>query len=49
MAGQWSDVQIAESVNRMGTPTGQGKTWKKHRVSSLRGVRGIHAYKPARV
>jgi len=47
MAGQWSDEHIAASLNRMGMPTGQGKTWTAHRVSSLRRVRGIHAYKPA--
>jgi excisionase family DNA binding protein len=34
-------------LNRMGLPTGQGKTWTAHRVSSLRRVRGIHAYKSA--
>jgi hypothetical protein len=28
-------------------PTGQGKTWNAHRVSSLRRVRGIHAYRSA--
>src|SRR5208282_5747882 len=27
--------------------TGQGKTWTAHRVSSLRRVRGIHAYRSA--
>jgi len=47
MAGRWSDEQIAASLNRMGMPTGQGKTWTAHRVSSLRRVRGIHAYRPA--
>lgn len=47
MAGQWSDEHIAASLNRMGMPTGQGKTWTAHRVSSLRRVRDIHAYKPA--
>jgi hypothetical protein len=31
----------------MGLPTGQGKTWTAHRVSSIRRVRGIHAYKSA--
>jgi hypothetical protein len=31
----------------MGMPTGQGKTWTAHRVSSLRRVRGIHAYRSA--
>ena len=28
-------------------PTGQGKTWTAHRVSSLRRVHGIHAYRSA--
>src|SRR5664280_2378716 len=27
MAGRWSDEHIAASLNRMGLPTGQGKTW----------------------
>jgi excisionase family DNA binding protein len=31
----------------MGMPTGQGKTWTAHRVSSIRRVRDIRAYKPA--
>jgi hypothetical protein len=26
MAGRWSDQDIAASLNRMGMPTGQGKT-----------------------
>jgi DNA invertase Pin-like site-specific DNA recombinase len=47
MAGRWSDQDIAASLNRMGMPTGQGKTWTAHRVSSVRRVRGIHAYRPA--
>jgi DNA invertase Pin-like site-specific DNA recombinase len=47
MAGRWSDQDIAASLNRMGMPTGQGKTWTAHRVSSLRRVRGIHGYRPA--
>jgi excisionase family DNA binding protein len=47
MAGRWSDEHIAASLNRMGLPTGQGKTWTAHRVSSVRRVRGIHAYKSA--
>jgi hypothetical protein len=45
MAGRWSDEEIAASLNRMGMPTGQDKTWTAHRVSSLRRVRGIHAYR----
>ncbi len=47
MATRWSDEQIAASLNRMAMPTGQGKTWTAHRVSSLRRVRGIHAYRSA--
>lgn len=47
MAGRWSDEHIAASLNRMGMPTGQGKTWTAHRVSSVRRVRGIHAYRSA--
>src|SRR6266853_3337345 len=47
MAGRWSDEQIAASLNRMGMPTGQGKTWTAHRVSSPRRVHGIHAYRSA--
>lgn len=47
MATRWSDEDIAATLNRMGLPTGQGKTWTAHRVSSLRRVRGIHAYRSA--
>ena len=47
MAGRWSDEHIAASLNRMGLPTGQGKTWTAKRVSSVRRVRGIHAYQSA--
>ena len=47
MASRWSDDDIAATLNRMGMPTGQGKTWTAHRVSSLRRVRGIHAYRSA--
>lgn len=38
MAGRWSDEHIAASLNRMGMPTGQGKTWTAHRVASVRRV-----------
>lgn len=44
MAGKWSDEHIAASLNRMGIPTGQGKTWTAHRVGSLRRVHDIPAY-----
>ena len=47
MASRWSDEEIAATLNRMALPTGQGKTWTAHRVSSLRRVRGIHAYRSA--
>jgi excisionase family DNA binding protein len=47
MASRWSDEDIAASLNRMGMRTGQGKTWTAHRVSSLRRVHGIHAYRSA--
>jgi excisionase family DNA binding protein len=47
MATRWSDEDIAATLNRMSLPTGQGKTWTAHRVSSMRRVREIHAYKSA--
>ena len=47
MAGKWSDEHIAATLNRMGLPTGQGKTWTKHRVSSVRLVNDIRAYRSA--
>jgi DNA invertase Pin-like site-specific DNA recombinase len=45
MAGRWSDQEIAASLNRMGMPTGQGKTWTARRVTSTRSVHGIHEKK----
>jgi len=47
MATRWSDQDIAASLNRMGMRTGQGKTWTAHRISSIRRVRDIHAYRSA--
>lgn len=44
MAGRWSDEHIAASLNRMGLPTGQGKTWTAHRVASIRRVNDVHGY-----
>lgn len=44
MAGRWPDEHIAANLNRMGLPTGQGKTWNAKRVSSIRRVNGIHGY-----
>jgi hypothetical protein len=39
MAGRWPDERIAASLNRMGLPTGLGKTWTAHRVAPVRRVR----------
>ncbi len=47
MAGRWSDQDIAASINRMGLPTGQGKTWTGTRVGSIRRVHGIDGYRSA--
>jgi excisionase family DNA binding protein len=47
MAGRWDDEHIAASLNRMGTHTGQGKSWTARRVSSLRTVHNIPAYRSA--
>jgi hypothetical protein len=47
MAARWSEKHIAASLNRMEICTGQGKTWTAHRVSSLRRVIGLHAYRSA--
>lgn len=47
MVTRWSDQDIAATLNRMGLRTGQGKTWTALRVSSVRRVRGINAYRSA--
>ena len=47
MAGRWSDQDIAASLNRMGIPTGQSKTWTARRVGDIRRVRSIHGYRSA--
>ncbi|MDK4716826.1 recombinase family protein [Rhizobium sp. CNPSo 4039] len=47
MATRWSDEDIAATLNRMRMPTAQGKTWTAKRVSSIRRVRDIHAYRSA--
>ena len=44
MARRWSDEHIAASLNRMGMPTGQGKTWTAKRVGDVRRVHGIRGY-----
>ena len=47
LARRWPDAAIAASLNRMGLPTGHGKTWTAHRVNSVRSGNGIHAYRSA--
>ena len=47
MAGKWSDEHIAATLNRMGFPTGHGKTWTANRVASVRRVNNICAYRSA--
>jgi excisionase family DNA binding protein len=47
MATRWCDADIAATLNRMGMRTGHGKTWTAHRVSSLRMVHEIRAYRSA--
>jgi excisionase family DNA binding protein len=47
LANTAAHEHIAASLNRMGLPTGQGKTWTAKRVSSVRRVRDIHAYRSA--
>jgi len=47
MAGRWSNEHIAASLNRMGLPTGQGKTWTAKRVVGIRRVRDIQASRSA--
>lgn len=47
MASRWSDADIAASLNRMGMPTARERPWTAHRVSSLRRVHGIRAYRSA--
>ncbi|PDT43745.1 recombinase [Sinorhizobium fredii] len=47
MATRYSHDDIAATLNRMGIRTGQTKTWNGHRVSSIRRVQGIHAFRPA--
>ena len=44
MAGRWSDQDIAASLNRMGIPTGQGKTWTARRVGPQRRLHGIQGH-----
>ena len=44
MAGQFSNEQIATTLNRLGLRTGAGQTWNKSRVASLRHYQQLPAY-----
>lgn len=48
MAGQFSDEQIASTLNRLGMRTGAGNTWDKGRVCSLRNHHKLPAYDAGR-
>ena len=48
MAGQFSDEQIASTLNRLGMQTGAGNTWDKGRVCSLRNHHKLPAYDASR-
>lgn len=47
MATRFSDADIVAMLNRMGVRTGQGKTWTARRVSSIRKVHGMSAFRSA--
>jgi DNA invertase Pin-like site-specific DNA recombinase len=46
MAGQFSDEQIASTLNRLGMRTGAGNTWNEARVYSLRHHHQLPAHDP---
>jgi excisionase family DNA binding protein len=48
MAGQFTDEQIASTLNRLGMRTGAGNTWNEGRVYSLRHYHQLPAYDASR-
>ncbi|HKD00809.1 MAG TPA: helix-turn-helix domain-containing protein, partial [Terriglobales bacterium] len=48
MAGQFSDEQIASTLNRLRMRTGAGNTWNQARVYSLRHHHQLPEYEPTR-
>jgi hypothetical protein len=46
MAGQYSDKEIAGTLNRLGLQTGAGNAWQEHRVQSARRHHGLPDYDP---
>lgn len=49
MAGQWSDADLAATLNRLGLRTGVGNTWTTSRVLSVRRRLGLVDFDPALV
>lgn len=49
MAGQWSDADLAATLNRLGLRTGVGNTWTTSRVLSVRKRLGLVDFDPALV
>jgi DNA invertase Pin-like site-specific DNA recombinase len=47
MAGQYSDEDIAATLNRLKLRTGAGNSWQVHRVQWARSHNGLPAYDPA--
>jgi DNA invertase Pin-like site-specific DNA recombinase len=47
MAARWSDGDIAATLNRTGSMTGQGLTWTSRRVAAHRRTHGIAGYESA--
>lgn len=48
MAGEWSDRDIALTLNRMGLRSGTGLTWTESRVHSVRHRMELPAYDPSK-
>lgn len=49
MAGQFSDEQIASTLNRLGMRTGAGNGWSEAKVRKLRHYHQLPAYDASRV
>ena len=49
MAGQFSDEQIASTLNRLGMRTGAGNGWSEVKVRALRHYHQLPAYDASRV
>ena len=46
MVGQFTDVEIANTLNRLRLRTGKGNTWTESRVRSFRAYRSLPAFDP---